>query len=86
MDNPQFGFDNFKSAFEEKLMRGRSASRFSLQDTLALPVKTVKSGVRSFTDLSRAMIDGVFAIGNEIKKSTGDMFKREDDSQDNNDY
>jgi len=86
MDSPQFGFDNFKSAFEEKLMRGRSASRFSLQDTLGLPVKTVKSGVRSFTDLSRAMIDGVFAIGNEIKKSTGDMFKREDDSQDNNDY
>ncbi len=84
MDSPQFGFDNFKSAFEEKLMRGRSASRFSLQDTLALPVKTVESGIRSFTDLSRAMIDGVFAIGNEIKKSTGDMFKREDDSQDTN--
>lgn len=84
LDSPQFGFDNFTSAFEEKLMRGRSTSRFRLQDTLALPVKTVESGVRSFTDLSRAMIDGVFAIGNEIKKSTEGMLKREDESQDTN--
>jgi hypothetical protein len=26
----------------------------------------MENGVRSFTDLSRAMIDGVFAIGGEI--------------------
>ncbi|MFA5311546.1 MAG: DUF748 domain-containing protein [Candidatus Omnitrophota bacterium] len=85
MDSPQFGFDNFKAAFEEKLMKGRSTSRFSLQDAMAIPVKTVESGVRSFTDLSRAMIDGVFAIGNEIKRSTEGMLKQQNDSQDNND-
>ncbi|MBM3244129.1 MAG: DUF748 domain-containing protein [Candidatus Omnitrophica bacterium] len=82
MDSPQFGFDNFKTAFEDKLMRGRHPSRFRLQDTITLPVKTVESGVRSFTDLSRAMIDGVVAIGNHIKESTGDMLRRKDDSDD----
>ena len=85
LDSPQFGFDNFKSAFEEKLMRGRSASRFRLQDTVALPVKTVESGVKSFMDLSRAMIDGIFAIGNEVKRSTEDMFKQQEDSQSDKD-
>lgn len=76
MDSPQFGFDNFKSAFEDKLMKGRSTLGFRLQDTLSIPVKTVESGVRSFTDLSRAMIDGIFTIGNEIRKSTGDLINR----------
>jgi len=78
LDSPQFGFDNFKSAFEQKLMRGRGTSRFRLQDTVSLPVRTVESGVKSFTDLSRAMIDGIFAIGNEIRKSTGDLINRGD--------
>ncbi len=70
MDSPQFGFDNFKSAFENKLFSGRSASGFRLQDTVSVPIKAIESGVKSFTDLSRAMIDGLFSIGKEIKKST----------------
>jgi len=77
MDSPQFGFDNFKRAFEDKVMRSRSASGFKFQDALALPVKTVENGVKSFTDLSRAMIDGIFAIGNEIGKMGGEMLKKE---------
>lgn len=78
LDSPHFGFDNFKSAFEAKLMKGRSTSRFSLQDTVSLPARTVESGVKSFTDLSRAMIDGMFAIGNQIKESTGEMLRRKE--------
>ena len=82
MDSPQFGFGNFKSAFESKLMHSRGSSRFRLQDTVTLPLRTVQSGVKSFTDLSRAMIDGIFAIGNEIKKSTEDMLNKQNDSLD----
>ncbi len=77
MDSPQFGFDNFKMAFEDKIARGRSVSGFKFQDTLAFPVKLMETGVKSFTDLSRAMIDGVFAIGNEIGKMGGEMLKKE---------
>jgi hypothetical protein len=77
MDSPQFSFDNFKMAFEDKITRGRSPSRFKLQDTLIFPVKVVEGGVKSFTDLSRAMIDGVFAIGNEIGKMGTDALKKD---------
>ncbi len=78
MDSPQFGFDNFKMAFEEKIMRGRRTSSFTLQDTLRLPVKMVEGGAKSFMDLSRAMIDGILAIGNEFKNSSGEIFKPEE--------
>lgn len=81
MDSPQFGFDNFKSAFENKLLRGRSTSGFRLQDTVSVPVKAIESGVRSFTDLSRAMINGLFSIGNEIKKSTEGLLKDKDSKE-----
>ena len=81
MDSPQFGFDNFKMAFENKIMRGRSTSGFKLQDTVMFPVKMVEGGVKSFMDLSRAMIDGVFAIGNELNGSTGEMFKPEEEQE-----
>jgi uncharacterized protein involved in outer membrane biogenesis len=81
MDSPQFGFENFKSAFEEKLMRGRSSFKSSLQDSLSIPVRAVENGFRSFTDLSRAMIDGVFAIGNQLKESAGKVMDGDKDKQ-----
>ena len=81
MDSPQFGFDNFKMAFEDKIMKGRSASGFKLQDTLKLPVKMIEGGAKSFMDLSRAMIDGIFAIGNEFASSTGEVFKPEEEQK-----
>ena len=81
MDSPQFGFDNFKMAFEEKIMKGRGSSGFKLQDTLRLPVKMIEDGAKSFMDLSRAMIDGILAIGNEFKSSSGEIFKPEEGQQ-----
>jgi hypothetical protein len=77
MDSPQFGFNNFKTAFEDKITQGKRASGFKPEDALGFPVKLVEGGVRSFTDLGRAMIDGIFAIGSEISKSTGDAFKKD---------
>ncbi|PIS33314.1 MAG: hypothetical protein COT38_05925 [Candidatus Omnitrophica bacterium CG08_land_8_20_14_0_20_41_16] len=81
MNSPQFGFDNFKMAFEDKIMRGSSAVGFKFQDTLAFPVKVMETGVKSFTDLSRAMIDAIFSIGNELKRTTGEIFKQEEQEE-----
>lgn len=81
MDSPQFGFDNFKMAFEDKIMKGRSTSGFKLQDTLRLPVKMIEGGAKSFMDLSRAMIDGILAIGDEVKSSSGEIFKPEEEQE-----
>ena len=78
MDSPQFGFDNFQRAFEDKIMRGRSPTSFKLQDTIRFPVKMIEGGAKSFMDLSRAMIDGIFAIGDELKNSTGEMLQPEE--------
>ena len=66
MDSPHFGFNNFKTAFEDKINQGRNARAIKPENVLSFPVKVVESGVRSFTDLGRAVVDGVFAIGGEI--------------------
>jgi len=67
MDRPEFGFGNIKSAFEGKLRDARKGGGFKLENALALPGKAIEGGVRGGMNLSRAVFDGVFAVGNEIK-------------------
>ncbi len=68
MNQPAFGFANIKSAFEGKLMEGRAKAGLRPQDMLLLPVKMVQNGIKSGADISNAVVDGVFALGNGIKK------------------
>jgi hypothetical protein len=68
MDHPQFGFENIKSAFEGKLMEARTSSGLRPQDMLLWPGKMLQSGIKSGSDLTRAVVDGVFALGNGLKK------------------
>jgi hypothetical protein len=77
MDSPQFGFDNFKMAFEDKIVKGSSATGFKFQDMVVFPVKMAENGLKSFTDLGRAMVDGVFAIGYEIGKLGSEALKKD---------
>jgi hypothetical protein len=69
MDSPRFGLNTFQTAFEDKINKGRFAAGFKAENTLALPLKVLEGGVRGLTDLTRAMIDGIFAIGGEISQS-----------------
>ena len=68
MDRPEFGFANIKSAFEGKLMQARSNAGLRPQDVLSWPGRWAWSGIKSGTDFSNAVIDGVFDLGNGIKK------------------
>lgn len=77
MDRPEFGFANIKSAFEGKLMQARASSGLRTQDVLLLPGKMLQSGIRSGTDLSRAVVDGVFALGNGLKKVFEDAMNKQ---------
>ncbi len=77
MDHPQFGFENIKSAFEGKLMQARSSSGLRTQDVLLLPGKMLQSGLKSGMDLSKAVIDGVFALGNGLKNVFEDAINRQ---------
>lgn len=68
MDRPEFGFANIKSAFEGKLMQARSSAGLRPQDVLSWPGRWLQSGIKSGRDLSNAFIDGIFDLGNGIKK------------------
>jgi hypothetical protein len=68
MDRPEFGFANIKSAFEGKLMQARSNAGMRPQDMLSLPGRWVRNGIKTGTDLSNAIIDGIFDLSNGIKK------------------
>ncbi len=68
MDQPEFGFANIKSAFEGKLMQARSNAGLRPQDVLSWPGRWLQSGIKSGTDLSNAVIDGIFDLSNGIKK------------------
>lgn len=68
MDRPIFGFGDIKQAFEGKLMQGRAKAGMRPQDVLLWPAKLLQSGIQSGANLSNAAIDGVFALGNGIKK------------------
>lgn len=76
MDRPDFGFGNIKMAFENKLAQARSGE-FKPEDALMFPGKLLEGFVKGATDLSKAVVSGTFAVGNEIKKSVEDAFKKE---------
>ena len=77
MDHPQFGFDNIKSAFEGKLMQARASAGLRTQDLLLFPGKMLQSGIKSGTELSKAVIDGVFALGSGLKKVFEDAMNKQ---------
>jgi hypothetical protein len=76
MDHPEFGFANFKAAFESKLMQARASAGMRPQDMLSLPVRWVRSGIKTGTDLSNAVIDGIFDLSNGVKHFFEDRMDR----------
>lgn len=76
MDRPEFGFGNIKMAFENKLVQGRKASGFQVEGVLKLPTNLLQSTVKSATDLTKTVIDGVASVGKELKKALEDAFSK----------
>jgi len=76
MDRPEFGFGNIKSAFEGKLMQGRASTGLRPQDMLLWPGKWLQNGIKSGVDFSNAALDGVFSLGNGVKKLFEDIINR----------
>lgn len=76
MDRPEFGFGNIKMAVEDKIAKARSGSGITSEHILMLPAKLLEGAVKGATDLSKAVIDGTFAVGNELKKAVEDSFKK----------
>jgi hypothetical protein len=76
MTSPKFNFGDIKGAFEDKLALAQQDGKLSVDDVLGLPVKLFQGTVKGATDISKAVIDGTFAVGNEIKKSVEASFKK----------
>ena len=72
MDKPQFSFGNIKMAFESKLSQARGG--IEPKDIVMLPGKLFEGALRGGADMSKSVIDGVFAFGNAIKKAAIDAF------------
>ncbi len=77
MNQPEFGVGNIKTAVEDKIIKARTGGGIKPQDIFLLPFRIVEGSVRGATDISKAVIDGTFAVGNELKKAVGDTFKKE---------
>src|SRR4030042_4625469 len=77
MNMPQFGIEDIRSAVEEKLTKARAGEGLKAQDVLMLPGNILTGAVKSVTDLSKAVIGGAFAAGNEMKKAVEDSFRKE---------
>ena len=72
MNKPQFSFGNIKMAFESKLSQGRGG--IEPKDIVMLPGKLLEGAVKGGADMSKSVIEGIFAFGNAIKKAALDAF------------
>jgi hypothetical protein len=77
MDRPEFGFGNIRMAVEDKITQGSKGNKFGVTSVLLFPAKLLEGTVKGTTDISKAVIDGAFAVGNELKKAVEDSFKKE---------
>ncbi|MCM8781746.1 MAG: DUF748 domain-containing protein [Candidatus Omnitrophica bacterium] len=81
MDKPKFDFTDIKMAFESKLTKTRKETNIEATDVLKLPTKLIEALVKGTVDLSKVIIGSTLAVGNELKKSVEDTFKREKKEQ-----
>ena len=66
MDDPKFGFGTIKSAVESKIHTEMAKNRPGIVDVVFFPAKIVEGGIRTTTDMTKAVIGGVFSIGWEL--------------------
>ena len=77
MDKLEFGFGDIRMAFEEKILKSAKNRKPGVVNILMLPGQLVAGTIRSATDITKAFIDGTFAIGNEIKEGVKGSFKKQ---------
>jgi hypothetical protein len=70
MDSPKLGFGNFAGAFEDKIAQGREVLEFKPEKAILLPLRLLEGGVKGISDLTKAMVDGIFAIGTVAAQSS----------------
>ncbi len=77
LDKPVFGLDNIRMAVDDRISRNHK-NGVRPQDILKVPGKFVTSAVEGTTEISKAFVSGITALGLEIKKAFEAAFRRED--------
>ena len=67
MDNPKFGLWMVRDAVEDKFTSTQKNKTPIVGNVILFPIKLLEGAVRATTDLSKATIDGTFAISKDIK-------------------
>jgi len=77
MDRPEFGFGTMIMAFDDKVKQVRKDNISGLMSIVMLPSNILQGVVKGTADLSKAVIDGAFSVGKEVKDSVVGPFKKE---------
>lgn len=76
LDKFKFNFSNIQNAFEGKLSEMRKGGGIT-ENIVAFPGKVVGGAVKGVADISKALIEGTFSIGKELKNAIEEPFKKE---------
>ncbi len=76
MDRPEFGFQIIKGALEDKIANSKKNNRHLAENIIMLPAGILQGAVKSAADISKAVINGSFAVGKEFKKALQASFKK----------
>jgi hypothetical protein len=71
MDRPELGFGNIRMAFEDKISKAHSEG-IKPKDILILPAKILQGAGKGAVDLSKSVMDGIFAMGRQIRGAAVD--------------
>ncbi|MFC1804407.1 DUF748 domain-containing protein [Candidatus Omnitrophota bacterium] len=80
MNSPQFSAGDIKEAFDEKvaLAKAKKRSEFKVENVFAFPVRFLEGLAEGALELSRAAVDGTYALGKELKDSVEIAFTKEE--------
>lgn len=76
MDSPQFRIEDIKMAVEEKISESQK-DKFKPEEVVRLPTKILEGVIRGATDISKATIEGIRAIGSGIRRILEEAFRKE---------
>jgi hypothetical protein len=86
MDRPEFGFDNIRMAFEDKLAlaTGNSSGMKKVEELMTLPADLIKGTLNGTTEVTKTLIESIISAGKSLGSAVVDIFKKDNPQNKNN--
>jgi len=75
MANPEFRLRDVHRAVKDKINQGLESQRIDSEKIIRFPAKVVSGTIKSFEEVSKAMINGTFGIARELERRLADVFR-----------